>query len=173
MDRIEIKASSKKTVTLAIYGVCLIGVGIFLFVIAEQQSMAPALLLKLLSSLFLIIFVPALAFLLYRDADDSPRIIIDSSGLTDHSALTSPGFVPWHKIEDFQIRTIHAVPLLGIILKNPEAFYDSSNPISRIYNKLNYKVFKAAWFISVETLDIEFDEFAEQVMGYHRNYGMN
>lgn len=157
---------------MVIYGVCLIGMGIFLIVIAEQQLMAPPLVFKILSSLFLIIFVPAMAWFLYSDAGDSPKIVIDSSGLTDHSALTSPGFIHWYEIEGFQVRTIHGVPLLGIILKNPEAFYDSSNPISRIYNKLNHKLFKAAWFISVETLDIEFDEFIDLVRKYHRNYGM-
>jgi hypothetical protein len=168
--RIEISANKKENVKLIFYGIGFIGLSVFLILAADEQQIMPALLLKSLIYVFLLILIPSLVFLLYRLSDNSPRIIIDSAGLTDHSAITSPGFIPWREIEGFRIKSIHSIPFLGIILKDPEAFYKSSPPVARFLNKLNKSMFRSNYLISVKTLNIEFDKFAELARSYHQKY---
>lgn len=168
--RIEITASKKKSIKIVFYSIGLIGMGIFVLVIADDQQMMPPFLARLIGYLALMLFIPALCYIIYRLFDDSPRIIIDSAGITDNTAATSPGFIPWREIEGFLIKKVYDVPLFGIILKDPENFYKSSNPVSRFYNLLNIRMFKSSHMISIKTLDIDFDDFAKTVKKFHQKF---
>ena len=169
-ERIEISANKKENVKLIFYGIGFIGLTVFLILIADEQQMMHATLLKLISYLFLVILIPSLAYVAYRLSDNSPRIIIDSAGLTDNTAVTSPGFIPWQAIEGFRVKTIYSTPFIGVILKDPESIQQSANPVIRMFNKLNNRMFTSSYLISVNTLDIEFDKFADLVRSYHQKY---
>ena len=170
VGRIEISNHKVKSLKLILGGICLIGIAIFVIMISEEQQMLAPFLVEIIGYLLLLFMIPSLIYVLYKLSDNSPRIILDSAGITDHSSATSPGFIPWRDIEGFEIKTVYSTQLLGFILKDPKDFYKSSKPISRFLNRLNSHMFKSHWMISVNTLKVEFDEFTELVRTYHQNY---
>lgn len=154
--RIEIRASKKKSIKNIFYGFMLIGMGVFLLFIAESQEMMPPFTVKVIGYLSLAIFLPALLYIFYRLFDDSPRVIIDSNGIMDKSAATSPGFIPWHEIEEFTIKEVFEVQFIGIVLKNPGYVNRSLHPVARFLNSLNKKFYSSQYMISTQDLNIEF-----------------
>lgn len=168
LDRIEIFASRKKTVSLILKGVGLLGLGIVTIAIAGKQDLMPAAVVEAAGWLLLLLVLFSLAYILYRTTENSPRIILDAAGITDNTTATSPGFIPWREIESFEVKTIYSTPLLGVGLKDPERSMKPSNPFLRIFHRLNRRISHSSWMISTQALEMEFDEFTELVRTYHR-----
>lgn len=169
-NRIEIFVSKKRFLQFTLCGICLIALALFVLSISEEQQEFPPLVAEITAYLLILLFVPSLMYILYRLSDDTPAITIDPAGITDNSSATSAGFIPWREIKEFQIKTIYSTPLLGIILRDPEDFHRSANPISRFLCRLNHRIFKSSYMITTNALDIEFDEFVELVRSYHQKY---
>jgi len=169
-DRIEIFASKKKSIKVIFYAACLIALSIFVVMISEDQTMVPVFVAKLIGYLSLLLFIPSVLYLLYRLSDNSPKIILDSSGITDRSSATSAGFIPWKEIKEFQPKKVHSVSLLGIVLKDSDYFLKSLTPFSRFMNKLNGRLYSSSFLISTDTLEIDFEEFNNLVLAYHKKF---
>lgn len=169
-DRIEIFTSQKKLVKLIFYAICLIMMGIFVMTISEKQQMVSPVFSKIVGYVSLALFIPALIYILYKFSGNSPALILDSTGLTDNSSATSPGFIPWHEIEKFEVKSIYSTSLLGVVLKNNHSFTRSPNSFSRFLNILNSSMFTSSYMISTNSLDIDFEELVHLTRLYHQKY---
>lgn len=168
--RIEIRANKKKSIKIIFYGFLLIGMGIFLLVIADSQQILPPFAVKLIAYVSLAVFTPMLIYIFYRLFDDSPRIILDSTGIIDNSTLTSPGFIPWREIAGFEMKEVFETQFIGIVLKNHDAVNRSLHPAAQFFNSLNKRLYKSSHMISTQDLNIEFDELTELIYQYHQKY---
>jgi len=169
-DRIEVYTSKKRLLKLVFYAVCLIGMSIFVIFISEEQHMVPSMVAELIGYASLLLFIPAMFYMVYKLSDHSPVLIIDSVGLTDHTSATSPGFIPWREIKSFEVKKVHSTPLLGIVLKDPATISKKMSPLSRFLNQLNTKMMSSSYMISTATLDIEFNKLEELIRSYHQKY---
>jgi len=171
--RVEIYSGINSFLKKVLIAISFIAIGIILFVGPNyvEFSKFEFWFIKIAGALWLIFMIPAIAWALVRESTGSPKLILDSSGIDIQLGIRPPGLIHWNEIEGFKIKKIHSIPLLGIILKDPESAYRSSNPISRLYHKLNRRLYDASWFLSAKTLDIEFDQLVELVEEFHRANG--
>lgn len=171
-NRIEIFTSKKKQIKHIFYALGLIAMGIFVLLISADQQMLPPFAARIVGYLCLAMFVPALIYLIFKFFDDSPRLILDSQGLTVYSSAASPGFIPWNEIKDFEVHTIYSNRLLGVMVQEPEKLLQAQNPLSRVLNRINKNSYNCSFMISVATLDIEFEEFERMATLFKQKYSV-
>ncbi|MEX2484083.1 MAG: STM3941 family protein [Brumimicrobium sp.] len=168
--RTEIYGSKKKTLILILKVSIIFPLAIFVLVISDGQEYMPSLLAKIAAYGLIFIFISLSLFHLYKLSENSPRIILDSDGITDNTTIASPGHIPWREIRELDVKTIYSTPLLGIALKDPESFQKPSNFVSRFWLSLNNRISSSFYMITTNNLDIDFDEFAEMARAYHQKY---
>ena len=61
-------------------------------------------------------------YALYRVAVRRPSVVLNENGLYDSASMFPSGLIPWSDINRVFIYTIQGKKLLGVSLKNPEAF---------------------------------------------------
>jgi hypothetical protein len=93
--------------------------------------------------------------------DKRPGVIIDSSGITDHSGALSGGLIPWHNVSEIVERSVQASiaskqKFVTIMLKDPEQYIQNeANPVKRKLMSMNAKGYGSPVHISTNGLTIK------------------
>lgn len=84
-----------------------------------------------------------------------PGLVIDNKGLTDHSNMLSPGFIPWGDISAFNVvNGDFKRPLIAVIVKKPEA-YLNKKPKMRASLEYQYRQYGSPIVINPAILECD------------------
>ncbi len=90
-----------------------------------------------------------------------PGLIIDDKGLTDHSNMLSPGFIPWGEI--ISIKTAEGDfkrPLIVVMVNNPDAFLNKK-PKMRASLEYQYRQYGSPIVINPAILECDVQQLIE------------
>lgn len=170
MERKVIHKNRSKLIYYCFVAVLGITVGFIFLFIPGLFIFLPLWFINTLGILCIVLFTLGFVYMIKNYFEDSPGIVLDSTGLTDNTSAFSPGHIPWKQIIGFRVRNIYSTPLLGVKLVDPYYLSKNSFFLVRFNDYLNHKICGSSILISVNTLEIEFDSFVELVKEYHGKY---
>jgi hypothetical protein len=93
-------------------------------------------------------FIPATTYAVVRALLPQIALRLSADGLTDGSSMSAVGFVPWSQISGVGTSEISGSRLVGVYLRDPEAFIAGLGPIRRVAARTNLRMFGAPVWIS-------------------------
>lgn len=92
------------------------------------------------------LFGPTSVYLVYRALRRRVVLRLTEDGLFDASSLTAVGFVPWSEIVGVSTSRISRATMIGLHLRDPEAFLATLSWSRRIAARTNLRMFgEAVW----------------------------
>lgn len=74
-----------------------------------------------------------------RLRDKRPGLLIGSDGLTDHSNITSVGFIPWSDIDRIEAMVVNRQPMLLVHVHNPQPYLERGSGMARTLRNANWR----------------------------------
>jgi len=107
----------------------------------------------------LVFFGICLLFMIKRYGDKRPALIINESGITDHSSAIPAGFIPWSHIQDIVEIEIYKNRLLLIKVKDPSLYINRHTGfLKRKAVEVNYKTYGTPVCIGSQAIQYNFDD---------------
>ncbi|MRJ10387.1 hypothetical protein EDL98_04745 [Ornithobacterium rhinotracheale] len=98
-------------------------------------------------------------------------LIINEKGITDNTTMVSLGFIPWDEIQQIQMTDVMNQRFLMVILKDPKRnIARQKNPLKKILNKLNYRLYGSPVGIPVNNLKISAEELKQELQTWSERY---
>ena len=160
-QRIEIPISKAKIFLMLIGSLTFVAIGLWLVITptAFQNSFWGNTAKIEIAGYTSIIFFGLCSFFFIRKLPDyKPGLIIDNTGLTDHSSGVSAGQILWSDIEYISVVEIHRQKLIMIIVKNPQDYIHKHTGFKRKMMELNFKMYGTPLSITSNGLKISFKE---------------
>ena len=88
-----------------------------------------------------VLFGPATTYLAYRAVQPRVALLVADDGFTDDSSLTAVGFVPWSEVVGVGVSKISKATMIGVQLRDPEAFVAGLSLYRRIAAQANLRMF--------------------------------
>lgn len=158
MQKIEIPLSKTK-ILFAIGGsVLLVVAGIFLFTtIASDYQGLNQMVIKAVGVIGGLFFSVTGIYGVRRLFDNRIGLIIDEAGITDYSAATSIGFIPWTDIAEIRTEQVMSSKFILIFTKDPIPFLEKVTGIKRKLLEANMKMYGTPFAITSNTLQYDFN----------------
>lgn len=157
-------------------GARLIAFGLFMAVLPMVMVSFPPAGSPALSGAFrwagwigLALFGPATAYLVYRGLRHRVELRLTADGFTDDSSLTAVGFVPWSEVTGVSTETISKATMVGVRLRDADAFVANLRWFRRIAARTNLRMFGVPVWINPARL-ADADEIAALLDVYRRNW---
>jgi hypothetical protein len=109
------------------------------------------------------LFVVLLLWVLIRLLSRSPALIIDDRGLTDHSSITSLGYVPWTNIRDARRYEFRNIKRVLVILKDKKAALQDQPFAKALGIRINGLMSETPMWIATFALPISDDELIAMI----------
>ena len=108
--------------------------------------------------------LPGTAIALKRLLRTQAALLIDDSGITDHSSQVAAGFVPWDDVHLITTTTVVNQKFVVLIVKNPEVYIRrKKNVIGRRGMRMNFKNNGSPICISASGLQCTTSELIEMI----------
>ncbi len=161
-NRIEIPLSRKKLILLILGALILVVASIF-GTITPETFTSPLFrnpeVIRIISSIGLGFFGICLGFIVKKFFDKNVGLIIDKSGITDHSSATSVGLIPWEDIKSFKTIQVASTKILIIQVRTPKNYIKfAKNRFIKHVMIMNMKKYGSPLYIISSSLQIRFDE---------------
>ena len=168
-DEIVIYQSKIKIVLLFIGSVFFVCLGIFLFLVSDNED----IFIKIVSVICIIFFSIGIPVSFIKFFDKKPGIVINKNGIIDYSSRNSIGIIKWDDIEGFEVVKVSSQKFLSIILNNPYEYINKFKSIHRSLALFNYKNYNSPLQLNTNTLNIRFNEFTKLVIDFYDNVQQN
>lgn len=169
-DRIAIPSSKVKLVLLTVGALLFVGAGIWLFDIADTQSRYAPIYVKGISVLAIGFFGLCALYGLLRLFDGAPGLVLDREGIIDNSSGVAAGRVAWREIRDIRVMSVSGQRFLAFVVNDPEKYLGKGNIVSRLFVKLNYKMYGTPIFISSHSLKVKFEDLEKLIQDFRRKH---
>ncbi len=84
-----------------------------------------------------------------------PGLVVDNNGITDHTNITSVGFIPWNDITSFElVKGSFQHQLIVVKVKNPD-FYIYANPKLSASRQMQLSQFGSPILVTATTLEYD------------------
>ena len=166
-----IPLSKTKLIFLTFAAVCLVAVGVWLYMNADQFPEKSPLFAKLVGVAGVIFSGAGAAYGFLKLFDSAPGLIVDSKGIFDNSSGISAGLIPWTDITGFKVGSIQRQRFLSIEVRNPDKYIQRASGLKRLLVSLNARYFGGPIHISSTSLKISFDQLLRIVGEMHVKYG--
>lgn len=88
--------------------------------------------------------------------DRSPGLIVDEKGITDHSTISSVGFVAWHDIHGLRQHTVGDRPFIMLKVEEPERYLaKASSWLARNTLQSHLRRYQTTVVISLNALKVD------------------
>jgi hypothetical protein len=145
--------------------------GVWLFDIAETRGPYASIYVKGVGVLAVGFFGLCALCGFVKLFDRAPGLVLDREGIIDNSSGVAPGRVLWSEIRDIQAMSISGQRFLAFIVRDPEKYLSKGNIVSRLFVKLNYKMYGTPIFISSHSLKTNFVDLENQIRDFRRKHG--
>lgn len=160
---IEIPMSKSKLTRLMLAALVFVILGV-LFILRPETFKNPFLgnsivIVEAVGIAAVVFFGICLLFMIKRYGDKRPALIINESGITDHSSAIPAGFIPWSHIQDIVEIEIYKNRLLLIKVKDPSLYINRQTAfLKRKAVEVNYKTYGTPISIGSQAIQYNFDD---------------
>ncbi|MFT3799921.1 MAG: STM3941 family protein [Burkholderiaceae bacterium] len=99
----------------------------------------------------------------WRLRDKRPGLIIGSEGLSDHSNITSVGFIPWSDIQRIEGMITNRQPMLLVHVHDPAPYLTRGSSLERTLRRANWRACGTPIVIAVHALQMRGDLLQAQI----------
>jgi hypothetical protein len=117
-------------------------------------------------------FIPATTYAVVRALLPQVALRLAADGLTDGSSMSAVGFVPWGEISGVGTSEISGSRLVGVYLRDAEAFIATLGPFRKVAARTNLRMFGAPVWISPMGLPSA-DDLAGLIDVYRRGWALH
>ncbi len=147
----------------------------FIIKITLEYPSSNTILILIGSVVVLFFAISAFAFSFSKLFSKSPGFVISASGIVDNTAGPSAGAISWEEIAKIYLTVrksrFSTVRFVTIEVNDPQKYLMNGNFLARIFKKINYTFFKSPIHISNVWLKIGFNELANMIEKYYKQYG--
>lgn len=161
-SKIMIPLSKGKIALLLLGSVGFVVLSLWLWSVADTQALA-SLFLRLLAVSGIAFFGLCGIFACIKLFDGRPGLIIDDEGIVDNSSAAAVGRIPWNEITGIRVSEISGHLILTIDVIDPQKYLKRSHFLVRIMNAGSVSMVGSPINISVNGLNVNFDEL-EQIL---------
>ncbi|MBS3913627.1 MAG: hypothetical protein KG003_03960 [Bacteroidetes bacterium] len=171
MPRIEIPLNKAKIILLITGSFLFVFLGIYLtFIFDGEHSRLHPVVIKFVGLICILFFGAVGIYGIVKLWDHKLGLILDESGITDHTNATSIGFIPWEDILDIQKGQIASTKYLMVFIKNPETYLKKAHGIKRRLMQSSMNVYGTPLSLTSNTLKTNFPKMEKMVMEYFAKY---
>lgn len=155
-DKIEI-FNKKQPVLLISLFMILIGSSALYLLIAFIYPKLPGFFnLKITAVVCIVALVIWVIVIVCRQSSrKKPGLVIDNTGITDHTNITSVGFIPWNDIISFEmVKGSFNHKMIVVKVKNPEIYINDNSKLSAS-RQLQYRQFGSPILITATVLEYD------------------
>ncbi len=160
-NKIEIQTSKVKTSLLLIGSIVFVVFGL-LFLLAPESYISPVfenLTIIRVVGIASLLFFGAAALLSFKKLfDNTPGLIIDKNGITDHTNAASVGLINWADITEIKTRQIMSNKSILIFTANPDEYVNRAYGFKKMLLKGNMKTNGTPLALNSSTLKLNFDK---------------
>lgn len=91
--------------------------------------------------------------------------------MIDNSSGIAAGRVEWREIRDIRVMTVSGQKLLAFFVNDPGKFLGKGNIVSRLFVRMNYRMYGTPVFISSHALKVNFEELERLIRDFRGRYG--
>lgn len=102
-----------------------------------------------------------------NSSDNTPAIMVNSDGISDHSSALSAGNLRWDEIDQISLTTISGQPMVTISPSDIDKYVARQTPLKRILMRINTTLMDAPVAIAPSNLPISRDELVAAIEQYH------
>lgn len=165
---VEFTPARGPRVRLAVFGVSLVAVCASLLLL-PPLGIGGFNLIALVAWVGLAFFLPATGYAVHRAVQPQAALRLTADGLTDGSSMSAVGFVPWDQVAGVGTSDISGTRLVGLQVRDPDAFIASLGPLRRIAARTNLRMFGAPVWINPAGLP-DVDDLAAMIDIYRRGW---
>lgn len=176
MEKIEFKASRKKTFFIFILGMA--------FLILSSLLIATPYTFRffLMNDIFIIRTIGVVGFLFFCTVlftlckkfifDKKTGIIIDEEGILDNSSYVAVGLIKWSDIKSIRKSNVSSTEFLLIDINNPDEYINRKKGLKKILLKMNYKSYGTPISISSNFVECDFHKLETVIKELLSKYHM-
>lgn len=158
-------------VRLAGFGLLMVAASTGLFLL-PPVSLGGVNLIAVIGWAGLACFIPASTYALVRALQPRVALRLTEDGLTDGSSLSAVGFVPWELVSGVGTSEISGSRLIGVALRDPEAFIGELRGFRKVAARTNLRMFGAPVWINPAGLP-DVDDIAGLIDVYRRGWALH
>jgi len=152
MNKVEIPLSKTKLLLGISGSILFVAAGVFLFVIANNQTRFSPTLVKVAGMAGIIFFGATGVYGIIKMFDDNIGLTIDENGITDNTNASSVGLIKWSDITEIKSAEVVSTQFLLIYTANPEYYLDKVKGFKRKLMEGNNKMYGTPLSITSNTL---------------------
>jgi hypothetical protein len=158
MEEIHISKKRLKTGLLVLGAGAFVAAGIFVWIIANPNSMVEFIFFRAVA-VSCVLFFGLLGLIgLVRVFDFRPGVVLKAEGLVDHTTLMGGRLVAWKDIVRIEVLDVGRSKFILLHIRNPEEYMGMANGFQRFLMRLNMKWYGTPVSISTVLLDCDMDE---------------
>lgn len=151
---------------------CLIFIAIGGWFFAEYLNGHLILAYGIVGICCVMLFGACLIFFIRKLFDRSPALVIDYDGILDNSSYLASGLVRWEDIQQIELYQLAGQKMIGIQLKEPEAYLGSQRGLKRQLIQINQGMVQAPINIGQSALRMPLAQiYEEMMMRWHSHQG--
>ncbi|MBY6192138.1 hypothetical protein KUV22_17080 [Microbulbifer agarilyticus] len=97
-----------------------------------------------------------------------PALTLTADGIVDNSSPASVGKILWSEITGLREREAGGQKYIAILVKNPEKYCQSGNPIKRAINSYSLKTWGTPIYLTANSLKVDHQGLKTVVYDYYR-----
>ncbi len=169
-ELVEFTPGRAPRLRLAVFGLFMVAASAALFLLPPVR-VGSLNILALIGWVGLAFFIPATTYAVVRAVQPHVALRLAPDGLTDGSSVSAVGFVPWEQVAGVGTSEISGSRLVGVSLRDPEAFIAGLSPYRRMAARTNLRMFGAPVWISPSGLPSA-DDLAGLIDVYRRGWAI-
>jgi hypothetical protein len=167
---IIIPLSKSKVALLVLGSVAFVGAGIWIWSIAETQTLFNPLYMKGVALASVSFFGLCGIYGCIKIFDRRPGLIIDAEGIVDNSSAVSVGRILWGDVVGLKVSSISGQRFLTIEVVDPQKYVERGGAFKRRLNAAGAKMTGSPINISSNTLGLKLDELVQVVTEAFEKY---
>jgi hypothetical protein len=173
MDKIEIKLSKSKLISLLFIALIFVLLGV-LFIIFPVKFCSSIFnspkIIKIIGFVSCLFFGVAGISIFFKLFDTKIGLSIDKNGICDNSNASSIGLIQWENITKIKTVEVASTKFLLIYVDNPEFYLEKSKGFKRKLLEGNNKMYGTPLSIISNSLKIKFGELEKLMLDYFEKY---
>jgi hypothetical protein len=169
-DTLEIQISRAKLKRGLITGIIFFLLGCWILIDPPSPGfgiLTNTSVVRVIMIICIVLFGLGTIYYLKKMKDKRPGLIIDQTGITDHSSGVAAGHIPWEDINRITYKKVFKQEFIMIIVKNPEDYLErQTNMLKRISMKMNFKSYGSP--ISIPIDHLKYDRGELKIILEHR-----
>jgi hypothetical protein len=168
--RIAIASNKAKLFLMTLGGFLSAAGGVLLFGFSDADGRYSSIYVKGVSVLSVAFFGWCGLRAPFKLFDGSPGLVLDGEGIIDNASGLAVGRVEWREIHGVHLLSVSGQRFLAFLVDRPEDFLRRGSFLSRVFSRMNYKMYGTPILISANALQVDFDELERQVQDFRRRH---